>query len=327
MKDDPRLIKRILCPTDFSLFSDRALRHAMALAKRFDAPLHVVHVIPPLYPTSGTSYYFPAPILGSEVRQVVQEEMRRFVAPADEARVPVETQIRDGQPWREIQAAAEELPADLVVMGTHGAGGFERLFLGSVTERVLRRLPCPVLTVCHEEGLTWEAPGLVRKILCATDLQESSPGTISFALALATRFEASLTLLHVVEGASDTPFAPLLGDLDHARFQAELVGIAREKMAKAVPEEVRSHGPALDERVSVGRASEEILKLATEQRADLIVMGTQGRGPLGRMLFGSTAHQVVRHATCPVLTVRPTTTRPRAVDGEAALQAAAEPRG
>ena len=326
MKDDPRLIKRILCPTDFSIFSDRALRHAIALARQFDARLNVVHVIPPLYPTSGASYYFPAPILaGPELRQGVQEELRRFVAPADEARVPVEAQIRDGQPWREIQALAEELPADLVVMGTHGTGGFERLFLGSVAERVLRRLRCPVLTVCHEEGQTWEAPGLVRRVLCATDLAESSPPTIAFALALAARYEAAVTLLHVIEAASDTPFAPLLGDLDHARFQAELVRIAREKMAKAVPLAARL--PGFDERVSVGRASEEILKLATEQRVDLIVMGTQGRGPLGRMLFGSTAHQVVRHATCPVLTVRPTTTRPRAVDTEAALEAAATPRG
>ena len=258
---------------------------------------------------------------------MVEEDMRQFVAPAIEARVPVETQIRDGQPWREIQAVAEELPADLVVMGTHGIGGFERLFLGSVTERVLRRLPCPVMTVCHEEGQTWAAPGLVGRILCATDLAESSTGTIAFALALAAKYEAPLTLLHVVDAGSDPAFAPLLGDLEHARLQAEIVRMARENLAKAVPEEARSRGLALDQRVSVGRPFEEILKAATEQRADLIVMGTQGRGPLGRLLFGSTAHQVVRHATCPVLTVRPTTTQPRAADGEVALQVAAKPRG
>jgi nucleotide-binding universal stress UspA family protein len=104
-----------------------------------------------------------------------------------------------------------------------------------------------------------------------------------------------------------------------------LVRLAREKLAKAVDEGAPSHGPVVEERVSVGRASEEILKVATEQRADLIVMGTQGSGPLGRMLFGSTAHQVVRHATCPVLTVRPAQ-HPVAADGEAALRAAAAPR-
>jgi nucleotide-binding universal stress UspA family protein len=325
MKQDI-FVRRILCPTDFSIFSARALRHAIALARRFDAQLHVVHVVPPLYPTSGASFYFPAPILaGPELRQGVEDEMRRFVAPADEARVPVETQIRDGQPWREIQAMAEGLPADLVVMGTHGTGGFERLLLGSVTEKVLRRLPCPVLTVCHEEGQTWEAPGLVRRILCATDLAESSPRTIAYARALALKYDAPVTLLHVVEMATDSPFAPMLGHMEHARLQTELVRLAWEKLAKAVSEGAPSHGPAVEERVSVGRASEEILKIATEQRADLIVMGTQGSGPLGRMLFGSTAQEVVRHATCPVLTVRPAQ-HPVAADGEAALRAAAAPR-
>ena len=68
----------------------------------------------------------------------------------------------------------EEMPADLVVMGTHGRGGLEHLFLGSVTEKLMRRLPCSVLTVCHEEGRTWEAPGLVRRILCATDFSATS---------------------------------------------------------------------------------------------------------------------------------------------------------
>jgi nucleotide-binding universal stress UspA family protein len=320
------LVRRILCPTDFSIFSARALRHAIALAKRFDARLHVVHVVPPLYPTSGASFYFPAPIVaGPELRRSIEDEMRRFVAPADEARVPVETQVRDGQPWREIQALAGELPADLVVMGTHGTGGFERLLLGSVTEKVLRRLPCPVLTVCHEEGQTWEAPDLVRRVLCATDLAESSPPTIAYARALAARYGAPVTLLHVVETAMDAPFAPLLGPLEHARLRAEVVRLAREKMAKAVTEGAPSSGPAVEARVSVGRASEEILKTATELRADLIVMGSHGSGPLGRMLFGSTVHEVVRHGTCPVLTV-PSAPQPVAVDEATALRAAATPR-
>ena len=321
------VVRRILCPTDFSIFSARALRHAIALAQRFDARLHVVHVLPPLYPTSGASFYFPAPILaGPELRQGVEDEMRRFVAPADEARVPLETQVRDGQPWREIEAVAGELPADLVVMGTHGTGGFERFLLGSVTEKVLRRLPCPVLTVCHEEGQTWESPGLVRRILCATDLAESSPRTIAYARALALKYDAPVSLLHVVEMATDSPFAPMLGHMEHARLQAELMRLAREKLAQAVAEGAAAPDPVVEARVSVGRASEEILKIATEQRADLIVMGTQGSGPLGRMLFGSTAHQVVRHATCPVLTVRPAPQKV-AADRETALRAAASSRG
>ena len=193
-------VKEILCPTDFSVFSSRALRHAVALARQFGARLEVVHVIANPSPYAGASPYFGMPVVATAaLRERAEAEMRRFVEPAVEAGVSLGTEIREGEPWREVLAVAEERPADLVVMGTHGSTGFERLFLGSVAEKLLRRLRCPVLTVCHEEGRTWEAPGLVRRILCATDLGESSPDTVAFALALAAKDGAEMILLHVVE--------------------------------------------------------------------------------------------------------------------------------
>jgi nucleotide-binding universal stress UspA family protein len=187
-------IERILCPTDFSEFSVRALRHATALARRFGARLTVLHVIPQWVPYTHAPAYFPGPMLANPALcRHVEQDVREFAAPAIEAGVPVETMLREAEPWREIQAVAEELPADLVVMGTHGRGGFEQLLLGAVAEKVLRRAPCPVLTVCHEEGRTWEAPGLIRRILCATDLSEASGPTIRYALSLAEEYEAAVT--------------------------------------------------------------------------------------------------------------------------------------
>jgi nucleotide-binding universal stress UspA family protein len=303
MNPTPTPIHQILCPTDFSVFSARALRHAVALARQFEARLKALHVIPLLIPYRGESPYFPAPTSpGREPRRQAEEEMRRFVEPAVEARVPVQTEIREGQPWREIQTVAEEWPADLVVMGTHGRAGFEHLVLGSVAEKLLHRLPCPVLTVCHEEGRTWEVPGLVRRILCATDLSESSPRTVAFALSLAEASQAEVTLLHVLEALPEPGEHPYLAVPEIGPLRRELEQMARDQLHQAVREEVRS---TVEERVTTGRAYKEILRIAATERADLIVMGTQGHGAVGRMFFGSTSHHVVRQATCPVLTVRP----------------------
>ncbi len=200
-------IENILCPTDFSMFSARAVRHAGALAQRFGARLTVLHVWAP-YATSPL--HAPATIASNwELRTRIDDEMRAFVESAVHDSATVKTVVREGEPWREIQAMAEQLPADLLVMGTHGRGGFEHLLLGSVTEKILRRAPCPVLSVCHEEGRTWEAPGLIRRILCATDLSASSNPAMKFALALAQEHKATLILVHVVEalapGATRTP--------------------------------------------------------------------------------------------------------------------------
>lgn len=285
-------IERILCPTDFSEISSRALQHAIALASRFEAQLSLVHVVPSaVSPTGGA--YFPAT---REMRRQAGEELRGFAALAVQALVRVETDLREGEPWREIQAAAEQLPADLVVMGTHGRGGFENLLLGSVAERVMRRAPCPVLTV--GEAAPEGAPGMFGRILCAADLSESSASTVAFALSLAAEHQAELTLLHVLEGLHLYEDAPELLPL-----RRNLEEVARGQLAAAVPPDAREWC-TVHELVTLGRAHREILRVAVEKQADLIVMGTHGHGPMGRMLFGSTSNSVVRAAHCPVLTVR-----------------------
>lgn len=314
-------LDRILCPTDFSVFSARALRHALALRRQFGARLKVLHVVPHLLPAGGGDY-FTAPWLATpELRQQAEAEMRRFVAPALETRADFEVEICEGDPWREIEAAAEKMPADLVVMGTHGRGGLEHVFLGSVTEKLMRRLPCPVLTVCHEEGRTWEAPGLVRRILCATDFSATSVLAVEQALALAAKNQAEVTILHVIESLP-VPGEPLYRAVPEAEpLRLELEKRARERLHDAVPAWVRALGRTR-ERLALGRPYEVILRVAAEERPDLIVMGTEGHGPLGRMLFGSNAHHVVRRATCPVLTVRPRRTSEPARDVSGGLVAA-----
>lgn len=297
-------IERVLFPTDFSAFSAQALRHALALTRKFKARLKVIHVIPQIM-QAGESMYVTAPwLLTPEARKEVEEQMRRFMSPAREAHLDYEVEVCEGDPWREILGAAEKMKADLVVMGTHGRGGLERLFLGSVAEKLIRRLPCPVLTLSHEEGRTWEAPGLVTRILCATDFSDTSAEALAFALSLAEKNQAVITLLHVVDNLPDIgdPRYPSLPVLSQLREDYEKSAL--ERLARTI-EPFAGKTVKIEARVAVGRAYKEILRLAVEERADLIVIGAQGHGPVEHLISGSNAQHVIRQATCPVLTVRP----------------------
>ena len=198
---------------------------------------------------------------------------------------------------------------DLIVMGTHGRAGFEHLLLGSVTEKLLWRAPCPILTVCH--GQTPSAKRhLFRRIVCAADLTDDSVHTISFALSVAEENEARVILLHVLDGRLDTGAPRGQGPApDRGSLRRDLEAFALERLRRAVPDEARDWC-AVEERVAAGKPHGEIVRVAAEEGADLIVMGAHARGALDRLFFGSTASQVVREAGCPVLIVRPTEPRP-----------------
>jgi nucleotide-binding universal stress UspA family protein len=292
-------MRRILFPCDFSPFSQRALGQAVALARAYGADLLALHVIPVTVIPSPALAYYPNPLLldpGAQDR--IREELRRFVEPARQAGVHAEVEVRQGAPSRQIVEMAGTLHADLIVMGTHGRGGFERVVLGSVAEKVLRKAPCPVMTV-RENGRAPSPP--FERILCPVDFSPASLAAARHAASLAEKSGGLLVLLNVLE-------APPYGRLAYPEFAMPPDPVPHEERVRrafstAVPKEVLGC-VGREERIVWGRPASEILRLAHEERADLIVMGVQGRGAVDLALFGSTTHEVVRHARCPVLTVR-----------------------
>lgn len=296
--------ERILLPTDFSGFSTQALRHALALVRKFNARLKAVHVIQGFYPV-GDAMLAAAP--RAQGREMAESDAHAFMAEARDAGIDYDLEIREGHPWREIRAAAAEMPADLVVMGTHGRSGPERFLLGSVAEKLSHRLPCPVMTVSHEEGRAFEGPSLIGRILCATDFSENSERASRLALSLAASLGARVTLLHAIEH---------LPDLGEARYRMvvpdvepllkEIERAASERLGKAADALKGEFADVeVTARLGAGRAYREIVRAADDERADLIVIGAQGHGLLEHLLSGSNAQQVIRTATCAVLTVRP----------------------
>src|SRR5581483_11547948 len=132
-------------------------------------------------------------------RQRLASEVARFVEAAQPGQVHVATVIRQGANVAdEIRREADALHADLLAIGTHGRSGIDRLLLGSVTEKVLRSVTCPVLTVPHHASDPPAAPIVFKHILCAVDFSESSMQGLQYALSLAQETDAHLAVLHVM---------------------------------------------------------------------------------------------------------------------------------
>ena len=304
-------IRRILCPIDFSDYSRHALDHAVAVARWYEATITVLHV----FSTAPIAAYAPGMpgfdpfVLTHDDRDQLLAEMKRFVETESAPGIPMDAIIREGDAVSEILSQATEMQAALLVLGTHGRSGFERLLFGSVTEKVLRKARCPVLSVPRRHPDAVPAiPVLFKQLLCPVDFSDCSMEALTYGLSLAQEADAHLTVLHVMADelavTPDVYRAIIVNDresLDDFRRRQE--DDARQRLKEAVP---TTAGPycELETMVSTGKPSREILRIAAEQRTDLIVIGVQGRGTANLLFFGSTTNQVVREAACPVLTVR-----------------------
>jgi nucleotide-binding universal stress UspA family protein len=300
--------RHVLCPTDFSPYSADALSHAVAICRALGAELTVAHVHPRELPVAAEfSYLSPAP-LDPEERAALAERLEAFAEPARARGVTVRTRLVEGAPSRELARLAEELPADLLVMGFYSDARIKHLLLGSVTEELLRHAPCPVLTVRHGVGPVSEAGAPFRSILCGADLRDSGPEVVEHALSLAEAFGAELTLVHVLEQVPEFEpgSAAQFSMVEIQAFRQAMAEEARQRLRAAVPEADRER-LAVRDLVKAGSAHGQILRLASEEGAQLIVVGARGHSALERVLFGSTSRHVVRDARCPVLVVRGTT--------------------
>jgi nucleotide-binding universal stress UspA family protein len=201
----------------------------------------------------------------------------------------------------EIVRLAGELPADLIVMGTHGLSGFERFMLGSVTEKVLRKAPCPVLTVPRAIDPDLLPTVLYRTIVCGIDFSRPADRALQYALSLAQESGGRIVLVHALEWfAEEEP--RLSAHFNVSEFRRSLEADARSQMASLVPEAARTWCEP-EPLIVHGKAYRELLRIAADRRADLIVLGVRGRSVADLAFFGSTAQHVLRQATCPVLTV------------------------
>ncbi len=301
---------RILAAVDFSDASRAALRRAADLARRADADLHVLHVVPGLdeaaygdLPPKEQAFYRP-------LWERAEPEMRKMLRSVG---VDAATSaLSFGPASREILAYADCEGADLVVVGTAGRRGLRRFFLGSVAGEVLRRTELPVMVV-PESSAERDAR---RLVLAPTDFSKASRLALPLAAGLAGAYGADLDLLYAVEpvplleamtGAEAA--AGVLPEL-HAEAERHLRALAEEPaLAEALagddaPAEAGGRVLArIGYRLVEGRAAEAIVDAARSSGADAVVMAKQGLHGVERFLIGSVTERVCRLAPCAVLVV------------------------
>ncbi|MBW2708257.1 MAG: universal stress protein [Deltaproteobacteria bacterium] len=293
-------IKTIVCTTDFSDFSNRAVPFGVALAKEFGAKLYLCHVID----LSSVAMYgegFSDPLmLESKIREYAHEHLQDLIGDAD---IDWESLTSVGHTADEITRIAKEKGADLVVSATHGRSGLKRLILGSVTERLMRTLPCPMYIVRsleREPSAPVMAEVRLRKILVGCDFSADSDLAIQYGVSLAQEFQTELYLAHVLEPTVYKDMLARAVDPDREGLREKLT----QKLKGMVPEEAKQWCTP-ETLLLAGHPSDELVKYAVVNEMDLIVLGVRGHSVMESLLVGSTTDRVVRQVPCPVLSVRP----------------------
>ena len=289
------MFKKVLCPIDFSPRSDHALQVAVRMAAKANAELVLVHVwdLPPLI---STKY----PLAADAVQLMMHDQERGLaVASRDASRLGatrVTTSLLSGVAWEQIvQLATRDTDFDLVVIGTHGRTGIARVLLGSVAERVARHASCSVLAVRPRGDVK-----AFEHVLCPIDFSDSSRQAVARAAELATPGGAGITLFHAIElpgiYSGEKPPSDLFAEAD------ELTDALIEQWAADLRTKVSVPVTTLVQTGSPGALALDVLD--NDSSYDLVVVGSQGRTGLRRVLLGSVAEKIMRGAPCPVLVAR-----------------------
>jgi len=294
-------MKNILCATDFSNFSNLTIPYGVALAREFNAKLYICHVID----------FSSIAIYGEFQLNPVDQQIRIKKQAAEQldeliGKQPVkwEPLISAGHIADEVSRLVEEKEIDLVIAATRGRSGLKRLILGSVTERLMRVLACPLLVVHspeHEFVNPINQQIRLKKILVGCDFSPDSDLAFQHALSLAQEFEASLHLVHVIEPSVYKELSKPNNTIGE-EIQQGLHERLTQKLIAMVPEEARNWcTPAT--RILEGQPYEELGRYAKAEDMDMIVLGVRGHGLVKTLFLGSTTDRVVRQAPCPVLSV------------------------
>jgi nucleotide-binding universal stress UspA family protein len=284
-------IRTILCPVDFFPASDAAVSYAAGLVANYEATIRLLHVITPIA-AGAYEYAIDTAELVASMEESSMAQMNKLVAGMKESGVVAEPEVRLGDVYDEIKRDIELLKPDLVVMGTHGRRGVQRWFIGSTTEKLLRHIPVPLVTMSAAREKPWREPRF-KRILVATDFSDGTADALAYAFSVAQQNESEVVLLHVLDDISMDSVG---------KYRDLLIGGVRKQLEDLVLPEAGNWYDIVT-RVETGAPYRVILRTIKDERPDLLVMNIHGKGMLDRALLGSTAERVVRAAPCPVMMV------------------------
>jgi nucleotide-binding universal stress UspA family protein len=295
--------QRILCATDLSDFSNSAVIQAVGMAKEFGARLTICHVIDlPLVTMHGAAFVYQEEQI-DEMRESALDQIRNLVKGGE---LEWEAIVETGPVSSTLCRLATEKQADLAIVSTHGRTGIRRLFLGSVTERLLRTIGCPLLVVTPPDKagrVESQFKGFgFKQILVGCDFSADSDRAVQFGLSLAQEFEAVIHLVHVVE--TFVYRDAMLPEAEMADAYTETSASLRKRLEALVPEEAHNWCQ-VEFACEDGKPFQALKSYAENHAVDLIVLGVRGHSLVETLLLGSTTDRVIRNVACPVLSVCP----------------------
>jgi len=290
-----RILVPVALPEAFTDSSRHALYQAAWLARRFDAEIVLLHVVPrPDYPYGALEpgHEMTSDDLHMQAVKTAQKDLDRTMLPEFQG-VAVTRLLLRGDPAKEIAETARDRNVDLVVLSTHGHGALYRLLLGSVTAKVLHETQCPVWTAGHIEAGPPEAFS-IRRVLCSVDLTPHNRHTLTRAAEMAAAVDAELTLVHITSSVES--LGPGGSHID-AEWRKTLVGIAAKEIAE-LQQAVGTHAEVI---LDSGNVPQLLIRAAEQTKADLLIIGhIPGRSHLGDNGEG---YGIIRESRIPVLSV------------------------
>ncbi len=300
----PRGVKKptVLVATDFMKPAQRAFGYALKMATALDGRLVILHVLKGLDETPGglrseADYLKP-------LKTAALLELGRLSRIAQDAGLSSEPKLVLGDPVTAVLEEAQSRGADLIVLGTHGRTGWDRLQVGSTAIGVERRAPQAVLTVrgvVAGDAKSAHRPTL-HHLLVATDFSPAAQAALNWAARLAKQGEATLLLVHALE-ESPNPGGPIPQSQEQGRKGPDDHQPPEQRLETLVSS-LKGQGLTAEGICVSGMPVQVILDEAARCAADVIVMGTEGKRGLSRMMLGSVAEQVIRRSGCPVLTAK-----------------------
>ncbi len=293
--------RSVLCPVDFSDGSRMALRYAAAVAARGKAVLKVVYVNDPLLVAAAAAALHDRTFVKRSAREL-RDFIEATLPASSKAPTALKSHVSVGDPADEIMKAAARGRSDLIVVGTHGLTGANRLLLGSTTLSVLQQTRVPVLAVPAAgdnmgEGPSSSWPG--ARIAAAIEMDSSATHDLDVAARIAEWFGSSLLLIHVVSGIA----APAWLDTDFAAHDRARAAKAQRQLEALIARS--GQNVATEARVVSGRVADEIAAVAAAERTGLLVTALQNRRGWFGARRGSISYQVLTHAAAPVLACPP----------------------
>ncbi|WP_457551059.1 universal stress protein [Desulfobacula sp.] len=321
--------KKIMCAIDFSNFTDIVLSYGKSLATEFGSTLCLCHIVSGTLMVSslGHSYIDYTDIENDRI-QSAKDQLGKM---ADKLDIDCDVIVSSGHAAEKINGIALKNNIDMVIAATHGGSGIKRFLIGSVTDRLVKIMQCPLLVLsAREKNLVSQIGETIKlkKILVGYDFSPDSKLAFDWALSLAQEFQTQLYLVHVIKPTEQSEFSSsdymkIYGSYDthwgrsqymnlhkkeseeYLKNKKDLVNRLEKQLSDMVPEDCRNWCTPITI-ILEGEPYKKLIDYAAQKEMDMIVLGVHGHSLLEKFLVGSTTDRVISRAFCPVLAVRQT---------------------